>query len=229
MSIGARPPADNREPAAGFLYKWRQRWPEWQLAEVFVAADQREPALAWFTLLQEWSDAAWGGRQPAPGLAKLAWWQEELRGWARGARRHPLGGVLQGRTALWVEMADAIGALRKRDLPCMPPVTVAAALDGFAATVAMAERTIFSSDEQAAPMAVIGPLLVERVAAEPAHLRAWLAAWSRRPFSGTRPRRLLAALARLRLHACDAGRVPPSSSRWTLLWHSWRAARGRGA
>ncbi len=103
-----------------FIEKWRARWPEWAVAEAFVPAAQRDPAAAWFALLQEFADAAWGGADPAPGLAKLAWWQEELRGWAKGARRHPLGALLQPVAAPWAELADAMPALRHRELPARP-------------------------------------------------------------------------------------------------------------
>ena len=78
-----------------FLAKWRARWPEWAVAEVFVPAAQRERAQAWFALRDELGDAAWGGQDPLPGDAKLGWWAEELDGWSRGARRHPLGLALQ--------------------------------------------------------------------------------------------------------------------------------------
>src|SRR3546814_21010240 len=62
---------------------------------VFLPDAQRETAFAWFALAQELTDAAWSAADAPPGLAKLAWWNEELQGWAKGARRHPLGAVLQ--------------------------------------------------------------------------------------------------------------------------------------
>ena len=49
------------------------------------------------------------------GLAKLAWWQEELRGWAKGARRHPLGVRLQKAAVDWNAVADALPALARRE------------------------------------------------------------------------------------------------------------------
>ena len=91
-----------------FVDKWRQRWPEWGLASVFVPAAQRGRLSAWLALLQELREAAWGGGDPTPGLAKLAWWQEELRGWEKGARRHPLGAVLQPRQAPWRALGLAL-------------------------------------------------------------------------------------------------------------------------
>lgn len=104
------PPRD--EALEDFLDKWRARWPEWRIAQVFVPEAQRALVEAWYTLLQELVDAAWAGRDTAPGFAKLAWWQDELRGWRKGARRHPLGRVLQKQAAPWELLADALPALQ---------------------------------------------------------------------------------------------------------------------
>ena len=90
----------------GFLGKWRARWPEWAIAETFIPEAQREVAQAWLALREEISEAAWGGQDPRPGDAKLGWWTEELMGWSRGARRHPLGQVLQKRAAPWAERRE---------------------------------------------------------------------------------------------------------------------------
>src|SRR3546814_17348272 len=78
-----------------FTAKWRTRWPEWSIGMVFLPDAQRETAFAWFALVQELTDAAWSGADATPSLAKLAWWNEELQGWAQGARRNTLGAVLQ--------------------------------------------------------------------------------------------------------------------------------------
>lgn len=94
-----------------FLDKWRARWPEWRIASTFVEPARRAHAEAWFALLQEFVDAAWSAGDPAPGIAKLGWWEEELRGWSRGARRHPLGATLQKSPAPWPSLADALAAL----------------------------------------------------------------------------------------------------------------------
>ena len=93
--------------ATEFIAKWRARWPEWAIAEVFLPASRRESMQAWFALLQELGDAAWGGSDPLPGEAKLGWWAEELEGWSRGARRHPLGQVLMSRAASWAGCSRA--------------------------------------------------------------------------------------------------------------------------
>ncbi|MFT4178016.1 MAG: phytoene/squalene synthase family protein [Thermomonas sp.] len=95
-----------------FLDKWRAQWPEWAVAEAFVPQAQRERAQAWFALRDELMEAAWGGDDPTPGAAKLLWWEEELAGWSRGARRHPLGLALQKVPAHWDVLAASLPALR---------------------------------------------------------------------------------------------------------------------
>ncbi|PSD10077.1 phytoene/squalene synthase family protein, partial [Stenotrophomonas maltophilia] len=78
-----------------FLDKWRSRWPEWSVAAPFVAESQRELAVAWFALLQEFDDMLNTSGDPLPADAKLAWWGEELRSWAAHRSRHPLGRLLE--------------------------------------------------------------------------------------------------------------------------------------
>lgn len=95
-----------------FIDKWLARWPEWAVAQVFVPQAQRRTLLAWAALQQELTDAAWGGQDARPGEAKLGWWQEELLGWSRGLRRHPLGSVLQGQIDDWQILANVLPALR---------------------------------------------------------------------------------------------------------------------
>ena len=95
-----------------FIDKWLARWPEWAVAQVFVPPAQRRTLLAWAALQQELTDAAWGGQDARPGEAKLGWWQEELLGWSRGLRRHPLGSVLQGQIEDWQILANVLPALR---------------------------------------------------------------------------------------------------------------------
>lgn len=113
---GAGRSGDGPEPTAGpdsFIDKWRARWPEWAVARVFVPHARQPVALAWAALQQELGDAAWGGSDPRPGEAKLGWWQEELLGWAKGLRRHPLGTLLQREHADWARLAMALPALRE--------------------------------------------------------------------------------------------------------------------
>ncbi|MGH8077757.1 MAG: phytoene/squalene synthase family protein, partial [Lysobacter sp.] len=128
---------DDPDALETFIGKWRARWPEWSVAEVFVPPAQRTVALAWASLQQELTDAAWSGSDPRPGEAKLAWWQEELQGWALGRRRHPLGITLQRQPAPWAALAAALPTLREsRERPLdsatafaqlMPLATAAAA------------------------------------------------------------------------------------------------------
>lgn len=132
------------EALASFIGKWRARWPEWSVAEVFLPGDQREPALAWASLLQELTLAAWTGAESRPGELKLAWWQEELAGWARGARRHPLGIVLQRRPAPWNQIAAALPALQaSRERPGDADEAFAL-LGPFSTAAAAVERALFS-------------------------------------------------------------------------------------
>src|SRR5690606_20428983 len=90
-------------------------------------AGQRELASAWAALLQELTDAAWGGTDPIPGAAKPGWWQEGLVGWTRGARRHPLGTALQRQPAPRTTLAGALASLgHSRERPGDPAETFAA-------------------------------------------------------------------------------------------------------
>src|SRR5690554_1889107 len=130
--------------ADSFIDKWLQRWPEWSVAEAFVPMPQRRPAMAWFALLQELSDAAWGGSDPTPGLAKLAWWHEELEGWAKGARRHPLGGELQRLPAPWAALGRELNALPATRGQASEQAL--AALSALASAVSACESALFPED-----------------------------------------------------------------------------------
>lgn len=107
-----QPLPDNAAAPDSFIDKWLARWPEWAVAQVFVPQAQRRTLLAWAALQQELGDAAWGGADARPGEAKLGWWQEELRGWSRGLRRHPLGAMLQAQPGDWLALASVLPALR---------------------------------------------------------------------------------------------------------------------
>lgn len=230
------------EPVDAFIDKWRARWPEWSVAEVFVPAAQRLPALAWASLQQELADAAWGGSDPRPGDAKLAWWQEELSGWSGGARRHPLGSVLQRTPAPWRELSASLPALRAaRDRPASAE-EAAAMLGPAAASLARIDAALFACDAAdvqvvalslcqlqqlrllvdpatAAPLSVVAAAGEARApAAWAAHLLAdWPVARSAAP-----SRRVHAAIARARLQRGDAAAPLPA---WSALWSAWRSAR----
>jgi hypothetical protein len=221
---------DDSASLASFIDKWRQRWPEWALLAGFVPPPQRARVAAWFALLQELRDAAWGGSDPTPGLAKLAWWQEELRGWSRGGRRHPLGEALQKVGAPWDVLAASLSAL-PATRASGPADEDVAALDGFAAAVLACEAVLFDG---ASPHVRHATDVADVVAADRAE-RAWIQGGATaamaipppgRDTAMTRPRRLQQAALRERLRALDpvAGRARPSPLR--LVMAGWRAARG---
>ncbi len=242
---GDERPADARDDGsaalADFLAKWRGRWPEWSIAEVFVPADQRDVALAWATLQQELVDAAWGGSDPIPGKAKLGWWQEELSGWTRGARRHPLATVLQAFPAPWQSLAHALPALadaRER------PASVAAAFDTlapFASAVAQVDNALFDTravpgDERVVAANLLNwrmahegdggvPLDMLARAADGDPVAVWAAELRRQwptTRSGAPVRRIWSALARERLATHGATAPLPAVK---TLWTAWRSAR----
>lgn len=237
-------------PTAGgeaddFADKWRARWPEWLLAEVFVAPAQRPAALAWAALQQELLDAAWGGSDARPGELKLAWWMEELQGWTQGRRRHPLGRVLQREPAPWSGLAAALPALgrsRERPLDADDAVSTLLPIADAAADIELALFGPTGSTERDTTSRLIAAtwlairLRLDPAAAVPlsllgtgdANSDAAVAAWrnalrDRWPASDGAPRvrRLWSALARLRLGS--AGDAPPAAPR--VLWSAWRAAR----
>lgn len=220
----------------GFVAKWRSEWPEWAVAEAFLPPTQRLLAQAWFALRDELAEAAWGGDDPRPGDAKLGWWAEELDGWSRGARRHPLGLVLQKAPAPWDSLAACLPALRaSRERPA----SVEAALfelEPYAEAVAGVAQQLFHAPSPAPAQNVVLSLLGERVLRHPdtatplgdLDVRGWagvlLARWPP-PAGGSRPGRIHAALVRERLRRYAAwreGQVP----RLRVLVAGWRAARG---
>lgn len=236
-------------PASGdqvddFVGKWRARWPEWPLAEVFVAPEQRAVALAWAALQQELLDAAWGGADARPGELKLAWWVEELHGWTQGRRRHPLGRVLHRAPAPWTGLAAALPALgRSRERP-LDADDAFASLQPVAESASQVELALFGAgdalvtarliaatwlatrargaDDAAVPLALLG----REGEGDRAHAtwRAELLSRWPDPVTGRsapRVRRLWAALARLRIS--ESGHSARRAPR--VLWQAWRAAR----
>lgn len=229
------------EAPASFVAKWRARWPEWNIVQVFIPAAQRDRVDAWFALLQTLTDAAWGGSDPTPGLAKLAWWQEELQGWSKGARRHPLGEALQRFPAPWAALAASVMSLQQTRARADDAQAAMAVSQPFAAAVAACESALFGVSVDAT--ALIGKaLLGERLLVDPesavplrqsdsadaptSSARAWalqlLTAW---PEDATRPRRLQTALLRARLvHFAQTGDNAPLAP-WRTLFVAWWAAR----
>lgn len=220
----------NATDAAGFVDKWRARWPEWQVASVFVPESRRATAQAWFALLQELGDAAWRGADPTPGLAKLAWWQEELRGWSRGARRHPLGICLQRQAAPWETLGRALNAL-----PATRELDAAATLEALpdlAGAAAACETALLGGEAGADLAAVRADALARCLVGERVLLagQGSEALWLLRQWPCTRhasrARRIQAALLRARLRVLEDGAPTRPLPAWRVLPLAWRAARG---
>lgn len=220
-----------------FLDKWRQRWPEWEFGERFIAPDQRQRVLAWFALLQEFEDIMNIAGDPLPADAKLAWWQQELRDWSGRRSRHPLGRLLEPVPAPWASLAEALPAMQAARQPPQSLDQALQTLLPFATAVVAVARALAGGPAGAADDA--RALAVQwwqardasagaagrPAGADPAQWQAQLLrAWPARP-ALTRPHRIWARLARLRLQRGLAGQAvvaPPL----LLLWHSWRAASG---
>lgn len=219
----------------GFISKWQARWPEWVAAEPFIAAGHRARARAWLALRDELLDAAWSGDDARPGEAKLVWWAEELDGWSRGARRHPLGSALQKIPAPWSNLAACLPALRaSRERP-HDLEDAMFALEPYAEALAGIAQHLFDTEYPAPARNVVVSLLAERLLRAPdtstplgdIDVRGWarglLAHWPP-PGDGTLPGRIHAALLRERLQRYASGRAP-AVSRLQALLIAWRAAR----
>ncbi|WP_407351406.1 phytoene/squalene synthase family protein [Luteimonas sp. R10] len=220
----------NATDAASFVDKWRARWPEWQVAAAFVPESQRATAVAWFALLQELGDAAWRGADPTPGLAKLAWWREELRGWSRGARRHPLGICLQRQTAPWETLGRTLNALpATRELGAAATLE---ALTGLASAAAACETALLGGEANADLAAAQADALARCLVGERVLLagQGSEALWLRRHWPRTprapRARRIQAALLHARLRALESETPTRPLPAWRVLPLAWRAARG---
>lgn len=214
-----------------FLSKWRGRWPEWRIAQVFVPEPQRARADAWCALLQEWTEAAWAGDDATPGAAKLVWWQEELRGWSKGLRRHPLGRVLQKEATSWLAVASALDgcmAVREGVRQWRAPDALLPALQPLAQALAEVEQALFGGDVAGDAQALLAlhALWHREDAGTAAAARAWAAALAdlRGARAGTRPRRIHDALVHARLTRVARGGEVAALPPLTALWRSWRAA-----
>ncbi|KRG70919.1 hypothetical protein [Pseudoxanthomonas dokdonensis] len=217
-----------------FLDKWRQRWPEWSLASVFVAPTQREVAVAWFALLQEFENVLNISGDPLPADAKLAWWGEELRDWSRHRSRHPLGRVLEPCKAPWAALAETLPRLVEARGMAADGGHALALLQPLGEAIAAVEQALFGAAADARVVNVASvQLLASRWlegehagASELAAAKALLAQWSSSRVGG-RPRRLWSAFARARLaRFVAAGKPTPLPSPMRLLWTAWWAAAG---
>jgi hypothetical protein len=231
----------------GFVGKWRARWPEWRVAEVFVPEAQREKTVAWFALRQELANAAWDGADARPGEAKLAWWSEELAGWSQGRRRHPLGLALQRLPVPWPVLAASLPALRaSRERPLDADEAIAS-VEPYARAVGRIAASVFASRTPAPTQGIVFGLLGERLlqggdaavplqlqarcgGPGPGALRAWAAELLQRwplPYDGTPQGRVHAAMVRNRLQRVARGRPHDQPApAWSALLVAWRAARG---
>ncbi|NDK37627.1 phytoene/squalene synthase family protein [Pseudoxanthomonas gei] len=226
-----------------FLDKWRSRWPEWRVVEVFVPVAQRPVALAWFSLLQEFTDAMNIAGDPLPADAKLAWWGEELRDWQQQRSRHPLGRVLEPHRAPWFELAEALPALiRLREQPrneeqafetAMPLATAIAEVERvlFAPpatgrwTTAVAAQLLAARLEGAGAAAIPVQAGTQPAPSQPDWAARLLQHWPTRA-SGPLPRRLASALARTQLQRFKGSGEPVTTlAPPRALWLGWRAAR----
>lgn len=238
-------PMSDSSALDNFLEKWRARWPEWSVAEIFVPSERRDRAVAWFALLQEFDDVLNVAGDPLPADAKLAWWGEELRGWQAQRSRHPLGRRLEPVRAPWSRLADALPALRVARAQAASADAAFDTLAHYAEAVADVEAVVLG--QTARPQAICAqawstrlgelgtsstPVAVARNAGQGEHalVRAWgaelLHRWGR-PRDGARERRILAAFAQARLARMIRTGAPAAlPSRATLLFTAWRAARG---
>ena len=223
------------DPAA-FVAKWRGAWPEWSLVEGFLPVAQRPLIEAWQALQFEWQEAAWRGEEARPGEAKLRWWVEELDGWSKGLRRHPLGALLQKQPAPWREVALALPSLAATHERPIDADAAWASLEPIARAVVAVDEALLQHRSDA--HVVAATWLHARLARHPdsavpqslgtgdAGIRAWShalrAGWPRA--SGLAPSRgIEAALAASRLKRGDASAaLPPLAA----LWAGWRGARG---
>lgn len=186
----------NTSEVQSFIEAWQAEWPEWRIARVFVPEAQRDLAEQWFALFAALTEIA--GLEATPAAAKLAWWQEELRAWRKGARRHPLGLGLARKPLPWDALADA--------LPAILNPADDAALQQLAAILADIEQTLFAETGEGRARLHHDLLLILGQTPPPAK-------------GGTRPRRLLSALARARWQR--GARL----SAWQTLRCAWQAAR----
>lgn len=225
-----------------FVDKWRARWPEWSVAEVFVAPARRAHALAWFALLQEFEDALNIAGETLPADAKLAWWGEELRGWQQHRSRHPLGRVLEPVRADWAGLAEALPLLIEARAPATNAEAAHAQLVPYGEAVARVEAEVLGRAPSAdlVVVQVLAQRLIEAhgvvtpndIAGESDRARqiAWagrLSAGWPRARDAAPERRLWADFARGRLRRFAAvGQDAPLPSRIRLLLAAWWQARG---
>lgn len=229
------------EALEGFLGKWRARWPEWSVVEVFVPHGQRRLALAWFSLLQEFEDAMNIAGDPLPADAKLGWWAQELRDWSQQRSRHPLGRILEPHRAPWPTLADSLSRVAHARSRPLDQDTAFVTVEPLARAIGLVEAALFGSTlDPDHVQAIAARLLAARLqdadmqgvpmrigAQQSPTMEVWAGRLLRRwptHGAGPLPRRLFSSLAQLRLRRSllEGGRP---MHRLSILWYGWRAAR----
>lgn len=225
----------------GFLGKWQARWPEWSVLEIYVPAGQRQLALAWFSLLQEFEDAMNVAGDPLPADAKLGWWAQELRDWSQQRSRHPLGRVLEPHYAPWSALADALSQVAHARNRPLDQGTAFLTIEPLARAIGNVEAALFGcsldpdqvqaiaarllaarlqdADMQGVPLRIQGQQVPTVAGWAEDLLRRWPVRGA-----GPVPRRLLSALGQLRLRRSLLEGGKPAH-RLQILWRGWRAAR----
>ena len=210
------------------------------MAERFLAPSRRAQALATCVLWQALADAAWAGEDARPGLAKLAWWQQELDDWASGGGRHPLAAVLAGNDPRWAALARALVAwpeLRERpgddderDAVLMPASRAFAMLEGDLGNVSDAEADAALARHALARLRLLHALArgadAMPLSVGDARVDAQVMAWRTtlaRPLPGMCPARVHSALQHALLARHARGHARGSPWRWPFV--CWRAAR----
>ncbi|MDR2871743.1 MAG: phytoene/squalene synthase family protein [Xanthomonadaceae bacterium] len=236
-----------------YLQKWRRRWPEWQLAELFVPQGQRELAVTWFALLQEFDDAFNISGDPLPADAKLRWWREELHAWEGQRSRHPLGRRLGEITAAWSGLAQSLEDLphtrdRDHDIDA-----ARVGLQRYARAIAAIEAVLFPDTESRNDiaegivmqtlavrcMSLVAPMTsvdssngsgseedrMSSVSMQKDRAGKLLRHWSEH--AGTLPRRIRSVLVWQRLGRFAAGERRYAHGSLSMLWRIWNMARRR--
>ena len=224
-----------RSVAHAALQKWWERWPEWAIADVFLAPSQRSIAVAWFSVLMEWEDLLDQRRERTVVAARLRWWKDELAQWSEQHTSHPLATLLAPIDAPWKQLAHALCDLDA--LHAVPPsfalarTAIARLLDAMVAI----ELRLFPADCPSDRDVLLLHWLAARCGGgeegvpEGMSMDGWrlalLHAWPETT-QGGRARRLFSALARSRF----ASTVQPGHSvssvtgRIRVLWRCWRVA-----
>lgn len=132
-----------------FVFKWQQREPEMQLAEVFCAAGDKPHFRAWGALLHELRETLFELSDARVSGVKIGWWAEELIGIGQGRQRHPLSAALLGSQASsgapWSELGRALLDRVAAEHHAADTEQAIAALQPMAAAVIAVESALFAA------------------------------------------------------------------------------------